>query len=72
MRTMQGGSLYHFYDGLWYDPAGARTHDLPRERVKTEANLIIYHPPIFVPLKSVTKHVEGKHCGHIVDINEVF
>ena len=18
---MQGGSLYHFYDGLWYDPA---------------------------------------------------
>ena len=26
---MQGGSLYHFYDGLWYDPAGRRTHDLP-------------------------------------------
>ena len=22
---MQGGSLYHFYDGLWYDPAGRRT-----------------------------------------------
>ena len=20
-RAMQGGSLYHFYDGLWYDPA---------------------------------------------------
>ena len=19
-RAMQGGSLYHFYDGLWYDP----------------------------------------------------
>ena len=19
--SMQGGSLYHFYDGLWYDPA---------------------------------------------------
>ena len=29
---MQGGSLYHFYDGLWYDPAGRRTHDLPCER----------------------------------------
>ena len=29
---MQGGSLYHFYDGLWYDPAGTRTHDLPCER----------------------------------------
>ena len=29
---MQGGSLYQFYDGLWYDPAGRRTHDLPCER----------------------------------------
>ena len=26
---MQGGSLYHFYDGLWCDLAGTRTHDLP-------------------------------------------
>ena len=30
--TMQGGSLYHFYDGLWYDTAERRTHDLPYER----------------------------------------
>ena len=29
---MQGGSLYHFYDGLWYDPVERRTHDLPCER----------------------------------------
>ena len=29
---MQGGSLYHFYDGLWYNPAERRTHDLPCER----------------------------------------
>ena len=29
---MQGGSLYHFYDGLWYDPAERRTHDLLCER----------------------------------------
>ena len=29
---MQGGSLYHCYDGLWYDPAERRTHDLPCER----------------------------------------
>ena len=27
--AMQGGSLYHFYDGLWYDPVGKRTHNLP-------------------------------------------
>ena len=33
LRTMQGGSLYHFYDAdLWYDSAVRRTHDLPRER----------------------------------------
>ena len=32
LHAMQGGSLYHFYDGLWYDPAGTRTHDLPYER----------------------------------------
>ena len=25
LRAMQGGSLYHCYDGLWYDPAGAQT-----------------------------------------------
>ena len=30
--AMQGGNLYHFYDGLWYDPAGRRTHELPCER----------------------------------------
>ena len=29
---IQGGSLYHFYDGLCYDPAERRTHDLPCER----------------------------------------
>ena len=32
LRTMQGGILYHFNDGLWYDPAGRRTHDLACER----------------------------------------
>ena len=32
LRAMQGGSLYHFYNGLWYDPAERRTHDLPCER----------------------------------------
>ena len=24
--------MYHFYDGLWYDPGERRTHDLPCER----------------------------------------
>ena len=26
--SMQECSLYHFYEGLWYDPAGRRTPDL--------------------------------------------
>ena len=29
---MQGGSLYNFYDGLWYDLVGMRTHALLYER----------------------------------------
>ena len=32
LRAMQEGSLYHFYDGLWYDRAERRTHDLPCEK----------------------------------------
>ena len=32
LRAMQGGSLYHFYDSLWYEPAGRRTHNLLCER----------------------------------------
>ena len=34
LRAMEGGSLYHFYDGLWYDLAERRTHDLSCERRK--------------------------------------
>ena len=32
LRAKQGGSLYHFYDGLWYAPVERRTHGLPCER----------------------------------------
>ena len=32
LRAMQGGSLYHFYDDLWYDQAGRRTRGLTCER----------------------------------------
>ena len=28
----RGGSLYHLYDGLWYDPPWGLTHGLPHER----------------------------------------
>ena len=31
LRAMQGGSLYHFYDGLWYDPAEANSRPTVRE-----------------------------------------
>ena len=35
---VQIGSLFHFYDGLWYDPVGTRTHDLPCERRTLQYN----------------------------------
>ena len=41
LRAMQGGSLYHFYDGLWYDPAGTRTRPRPTVR---EADTLITKP----------------------------
>ena len=38
---MQGGSLYHFYDGLWYDPAERRTHDLPTRYRLSQPDTVI-------------------------------
>ena len=32
LRAKQRGSLYHFYDGPWYDLSGVRTRDLLHER----------------------------------------
>ena len=29
LRVIEGGSLYHFDDSLWYDPTGMRINDLP-------------------------------------------
>ena len=54
---MQGGSLYHFYDGLWYDPAERRTDDLPCERrtryrlsqPDTVSNLVFFQKVINLP-----------------------
>ena len=43
-RAMQGGSLYHFYDGLWYDPAERRTHDLTCESRAENAPHLIENP----------------------------
>ena len=31
LRAMQGGSLYHFYDGLLYDPVEANSRPTVRE-----------------------------------------
>ena len=30
--AMHEGSLYHFYDCLWHNPARARIRDIPHER----------------------------------------
>ena len=69
---MQGGSLYHFYFGLWYDPAERRTHDLPckgqtRYRLSqpdtvpqtqyTDTDLSLYYPLVWnVTLEYTVTH----------------
>ena len=50
MRAMQGGSLYHFYDGLLYIPAKTCTHDILRES-NTD---VVIHNRI---LENVIKHM---------------
>ena len=52
---MQGGSLYHFYDGLWYDPAGRRTPDLPCER-RTHYRLSQPDTVVFIKLIPHLRH----------------
>ena len=55
LRAMQGGSLYHFYDGLWYDPTERRTHDLPCER-RTRYRLS--QPDTVNPLKAIQNYID--------------
>ena len=59
---MQGGSLYHFYNGLWYDPAERRTHDLPCER-RTRYRL---SQPDTVPSQKHAKSNFGQKSGKLV------
>ena len=66
---MQGGSLHHFYDGLWYDPAERRTHDLPCERrIRYRLSQPDTVPPLFLwPCFTMLthSHAEGQSCLHI-------
>ena len=63
---MQGGSLYHFYDGLWYEPVERRTHDLPCER-RTRYRL---SQPDMVLFLSYTPFTRSKsHRDHNLDCN---
>ena len=55
---MQWGSVYHFYDGLCYDPTGTRTHDLPCER-RTRLPL---SQPDTVPSIRPTSWILAQHC----------
>ena len=56
---MHGGSLYHFYDGLWYDPTERRTHDLPCER-RTRYRPSHPHTVNFLGT-TINKHMNWKH-----------
>ena len=65
---MQGGSLYYFYDGLWYDPTVTRTHDLLLTTKPTwhgnlqweldRKNDLIRNLPIFPNLICQSKNIE--------------
>ena len=65
---MQVGSLYHFYDGLWYDPANPRPTVWEADSVNLNINVLISTPEERPPLfkghfsdaKGVTSH-EGFH-----------
>ena len=52
---MQGGSLYHFYDGLWYDSAGTRTNNLPCERRTDTQNRHRYNPNSDLFISHITR-----------------
>ena len=41
---MQGGSLYHFYDGLWYDPAGVTKQNIGQIKDKGVRSAPKYGP----------------------------
>ena len=58
--SMQGGILYHFYDGPWYDPAERRTHDLPCER-RTRYRLSQPDTSSYV-LDTLTCRCLSNHC----------
>ena len=69
---MQGGSLYHFYDGLWYDPAERRTHDLPCER-RTRYRL---SQPDTVwmdgcTVQSAVTYMHGSRILHKTNLNQI-
>ena len=57
LRAMQGGSLYHSYDGLWYDPVERRTHDLPcegRTRYRlSQPDTVVEKAPFRITIKMV-------------------
>ena len=61
---MQGGSLCHFYDGLWYDPAERRTHDLSCER-RTRCRL---SQPDTVKVPVLIRGMETKRVSILVFI----
>ena len=64
---MQGGNLYHFYDGLWYVPAERRTHDLPCERRTRLMDLTACQPIWVMPKRTMEKCV--KNITPSVDVN---
>ena len=64
---MQGGNLYHFYDGLMYVPAERRTHDFPCEKRTRLMDLTACQPIWVMPKRTMEKCV--KNITPSVDVN---
>ena len=68
---MQGGSLYHFYDGLWYDPASSILTDNVHATVIPQVPpWTMHHPKICLDLSVLAKKDTPSHV-YIQKFNEI-
>ena len=71
LRPMQGGSLYHFYEGLWYDPAGRQTHEPLCERRRrlplSQPNMVLKNL-VGVHSRKIHKKLDANPCSGLREV----
>ena len=58
LRAMQGGSLYHFHDGLWYDPA-----ELSTGQFQNQLGFVSLYHQVYSSYKIMNLHVTLVEVG---------